>query len=298
MNHYDTLEVSPKASPAVLRAAYRSLMQRHHPDRHGGEPTATARAAAIAAAYEVLSDPIRRAAYDQTLLNDRSLPPAVSSASPVTPNRIREPVSPRIARSGWWWALPVGAALVGWAVSNWGPAPDPVDAWLALRQELSASGLSETRRKALLARKAELLRASPTLQGRAEHEARRDREQRTLDLLLTPLVVRGPSGTLTLPRIQVVLGSFDTPGLRTHLAQHRTDIVTAVHQALSAVDTGQEATGPSEALLKARIHQALERALGTQPQATYPDTWFESPGRYGVIDVLLPEVPRFVPRAG
>ncbi|MBB2484465.1 DnaJ domain-containing protein, partial [Mitsuaria sp. WAJ17] len=67
MNHYDTLEVSARASPEVLRAAYRSLIQRFHPDRRPDDPEAAARAAAITEAYDVLSDPVRRAAYDEWL---------------------------------------------------------------------------------------------------------------------------------------------------------------------------------------------------------------------------------------
>jgi curved DNA-binding protein CbpA len=56
-NHYDTLEVHPRASQEVIRAAYRSLMQRYHPDRNPGDVAAAARAASIAQAYDVLSDP-------------------------------------------------------------------------------------------------------------------------------------------------------------------------------------------------------------------------------------------------
>ncbi len=71
-NHYDVLEVSPKASAEVIRAAYKSLMQRHHPDKsaNGIEPTRLA--ASIAQAYEVLSDPQQRLVYDQTLLVQHS----------------------------------------------------------------------------------------------------------------------------------------------------------------------------------------------------------------------------------
>lgn len=68
MNHYDILEVSPKASAEVIRAAYKSLMQRNHPDRNADAVESTARAASIALAYDVLSDPERRCSYDETLL--------------------------------------------------------------------------------------------------------------------------------------------------------------------------------------------------------------------------------------
>lgn len=76
---YDVLEVSPKASPEVIRAAYKSLMQRHHPDKHHASAQA-GQAALISQAYEVLSDPQKRAAYDQTLR-----PVDATAAAPAAP---------------------------------------------------------------------------------------------------------------------------------------------------------------------------------------------------------------------
>ncbi|MDD2881025.1 MAG: J domain-containing protein [Rhodoferax sp.] len=66
-NLYDLLEVSPAASDLVVRAAYRSLTQANHPDKNSGNASASARQAAINHAYFVLSDPLRRQRYDQTL---------------------------------------------------------------------------------------------------------------------------------------------------------------------------------------------------------------------------------------
>ena len=67
MNYYELLEVSPNASPEVLKAAYKSLMQRYHPDRNPGNAEAAKRAALVVQAYEVLSDSGKRAAYDHEL---------------------------------------------------------------------------------------------------------------------------------------------------------------------------------------------------------------------------------------
>ncbi|MES2952390.1 MAG: J domain-containing protein [Pseudomonadota bacterium] len=67
VNLYELLEVSPMASPAVIKAAYRCLAQLNHPDRHAGTPAAVERQALINAAYAVLSKPDRRLRYDQRL---------------------------------------------------------------------------------------------------------------------------------------------------------------------------------------------------------------------------------------
>jgi molecular chaperone DnaJ len=59
---YEVLGVSPSASTAELRRAYRMLALQHHPDRAG--PQSASRFAQIAEAYRMLSDPTARTAYD------------------------------------------------------------------------------------------------------------------------------------------------------------------------------------------------------------------------------------------
>src|SRR4029079_9487189 len=59
---YEVLGVSPAATMAEVRRAYRLLALQHHPDRAG--PTSAHRFAEIAEAYRMLSDPTARTAYD------------------------------------------------------------------------------------------------------------------------------------------------------------------------------------------------------------------------------------------
>jgi len=60
-NYYDILQVSPSADPEVIQAVYRRLARKHHPDANGDAEMMKS----INAAYAVLSDPKRRAAYDK-----------------------------------------------------------------------------------------------------------------------------------------------------------------------------------------------------------------------------------------
>jgi len=59
---YEVLGVSPAATTAELRRAYRQLALQHHPDRAG--PQSAPLFAQIAEAYRMLSDPTARTAYD------------------------------------------------------------------------------------------------------------------------------------------------------------------------------------------------------------------------------------------
>jgi curved DNA-binding protein CbpA len=61
---YKTLQVDPEAEDEVIAAAYRRLARKYHPDVAGGAE-AVARMAAINAAWEVVGDPLRRAAFDR-----------------------------------------------------------------------------------------------------------------------------------------------------------------------------------------------------------------------------------------
>ena len=70
MNLYEILGVSPQAEEIVIRAAYRVLAQRYHPDKSSQpKEAAELRMRAIQEAYEVLSDPVCRVAYDASLSN-------------------------------------------------------------------------------------------------------------------------------------------------------------------------------------------------------------------------------------
>lgn len=65
-NHYDTLNVNPKATSAEIKQAYRRLAKRFHPDSKS-ETADPDKIIEVNAAYEVLSDPTRRRSYDQRL---------------------------------------------------------------------------------------------------------------------------------------------------------------------------------------------------------------------------------------
>lgn len=71
MNYYEILRVSPKASNAEVKSAYRKLARKLHPDKNNGDEQKALEFARIAKAYEVLGNPKQRADYDRVLLDEQ-----------------------------------------------------------------------------------------------------------------------------------------------------------------------------------------------------------------------------------
>jgi hypothetical protein len=71
VNYYDILKVSPQASKAEIKSAYRRLARKLHPDSHEGSEETALKFAAIAEAYEILGNSKERSAFDRRLLESQ-----------------------------------------------------------------------------------------------------------------------------------------------------------------------------------------------------------------------------------
>ncbi|MGV3742126.1 MAG: J domain-containing protein [Burkholderiaceae bacterium] len=84
--HYDNLKVARNAPPEVIRAAYKTLSQRFHPDRNADNEAATRIFQIISTAYEVLSDPVKRKEHDEWIARTEAEAAPESMEAPRAPH--------------------------------------------------------------------------------------------------------------------------------------------------------------------------------------------------------------------
>jgi curved DNA-binding protein CbpA len=90
VNYYVVLGIPTDADNLVIRSAFRSLARRYHPD--AGEESSPDMFRLVVEAYETLSDPIRRKAYDLSI-RPNALP------ARIVPEPITAPIVPRVSWS-------------------------------------------------------------------------------------------------------------------------------------------------------------------------------------------------------
>jgi len=143
---YQLLGVPREASGEEIAQAWRRRARAEHPDSHPGDTAAPGRFRALAEAYQVLSDPVRRAGYDRGLGAGRAAPgiPAPGTRVPVRYPGGPTGADPRVRAAG----PPLRAGPV--RVDRPQPAPaaadaDEPDVSLAVLVDLSLRYLARER---------------------------------------------------------------------------------------------------------------------------------------------------------
>ncbi len=87
--HYQTLQISAKATADEIKQSYRQLAKKFHPDVNGGKANSE-RIVKINAAYEILSDERKRREYDYLLQPAVAIPrqQTTPSATPRSPRTV------------------------------------------------------------------------------------------------------------------------------------------------------------------------------------------------------------------
>jgi hypothetical protein len=151
--HYDNLKVARNAPPEIIRAAYKTLSQKYHPDRNPSSAEATRIMAIINAAYDTLSDPYKRREHDQWIAQQEMMAeqaesrqaaggrPMAQSAQAVPPSYSSgRAILARIFRHPIFYGFLI-LALIGWAtdkqdIPRSGPKPY---SWAATRPDAPVS---------------------------------------------------------------------------------------------------------------------------------------------------------------
>lgn len=103
-NFYEILGITPKAEATEIKSAFRKLAMQYHPDKNP-DPDAHKQFIAIHAAYETLSDPIKRRVYDLRRQTGNIIRKTYSSRQQTS----TEKVAPEEMRRRYW-ASPAGQA--------------------------------------------------------------------------------------------------------------------------------------------------------------------------------------------
>lgn len=141
--HYDNLKVARDAPPEIVKAAYRTLSQKYHPDRNPDNSEAARIMTLINASYSVLIDPKRRREHDEWVAQQEVLnaaqgdaphpqPAPPSAKNKHTPDRVAPGLASRARRvevhiAAHWrgYLLLVCAIFIAYSTYNDKTAPPP-----------------------------------------------------------------------------------------------------------------------------------------------------------------------------
>jgi flagellar basal body-associated protein FliL len=298
MNYYDILEVSPRASNEVIRAAYKSLIQRYHPDKNPGDTAAANRATQVVQAYEVLSDGDKRAAYDLQCNSPIHAPIETYRAthhSLKQTDKSNKSNKPKKSNYGYVWIIITvimlsGGGFLVFSKKSLSPTTELTEARLLIEKGDS----SEAQKQTAFKRAEDILSQHPEIRQAEAAQAAQALASRTVELWNSGFTVQlraldGTAHALTLPVLQVRVGTFDAGKVLAHVETQKQFIREQLATRLAQAKYEALTSAGGERYLNTVVLDALDEILGTHRLEDYPTSTSESPGRYGPITVLLPE---------
>lgn len=282
MNYYELLEVSPHASKEVLRAAYKSLLQRHHPDKHQADSAMASRAALIVQAYNVLSDADQRAAYDLQLQQATVRPPPPTGYATPHIHRTHRAPAPASTSNWYLWLLATVILASGALIWSLSSQKKPVPPVAATAPAKAAPVLPDTSTS-----------ADPGNASPAAPEIRKlSLLSAELRVALAPTV---PSANttdssqhiLSIPAVTVEIGSIESGKFASLLTEHQDALVQKLTDKLAYVPQADLRIG-GDKFLGRFIADALRDITGTRGLDDKADADNPDRKRYGVVAVSLP----------
>ena len=100
-NHYVTLGLSNDATTEEIKAAFKRLAVKYHPDKNAGDANAEEQFKAVNEAYQVLSNPYEKARYDLKLQYGEPVAPPVYEYRPPSNGRRNYAEAPVDYKQNW-----------------------------------------------------------------------------------------------------------------------------------------------------------------------------------------------------
>ena len=273
MNYYEILEVSPNASQEVIRAAYKSLMQRYHPDRNPEDVAIAKRALLVGQAYAVLSDPTKRAAYDNEL--NRQTTKSQNDVE-VSGQFAQQPAANSNLHSGRF-VFTEAAFWVGAVIALIAAISSSIDSDKA--NKLASEHEAEFERKQnsdiMLAAKIKKDDEAGTIQNFAENL--------TVQLKPTQSDSDNHRHYLTIPKLGVIVGNVEQKRIMQYLADNKNFIKQNLIKELAASDYRELMKLDGEQYLSRTIAESMNNTIGIGFTITMYVGDFE-----GVKEILLP----------
>lgn len=276
-SHYDALEVSRNASPEVIKAAYKSLMQRYHPDRNPEDAQAAERSIRVSQAYEILSDAGKRAAYDLVLQDQRSVVQDGIALRASHLSRVGVGKESAPASNGWlgpiFILIVVALGYVSFNHIRNSLHAAPASGALLLVGEIP-TGQTDSAGMAVPVS----ARTMPALYGDIKVELEHGSTEQPG--LTSPVYV------LTIPSIDVSVGAFDSERFISFMESNKAYIELKLIERLAEAEPGQLRGVNGEQYLKRYLLEALADIADTPLS---PDASLRGENRYGIESISLPE---------
>lgn len=250
MSLYETLGVSADARPETIRAAYKRLMQRYHPDKNVGDAIAARKAQQIAQAFQILSDPVLRARYD-------------TQGAAGYPGLIQDLKFrfPRMTRAAKLKAAVFGSCLAV-LVTSGVLYTRYQDRQRAAQQQLQRAVALQLKREE--ERKRQERETQEQFKTAAQAEAQ-DKARRTISVFEAHrfVALKEPGGVqgLILPPIDVVVGKDSSDRTGRNIASGRAVLRRAVLKELAELRARDLKTSSAESAVTASILKAMNGAV-------------------------------------
>lgn len=296
LTFYEILEVSPNASQAIIRSAYKILIQRYHPDKNSGSLDMEQKTILIGKAFEVLSDPEARKAYDQYLEQQRSNAigeqkphPDVGEGAvsvPVSSSTLNQPASPTGITPTFLIALIVGgvAALFFLVILTNSPSSQRM-----LTQDESAPQTMQVQTKTN-----DMVWAN----AEAERKEAESMAARTIPKLAVGITVKMPPSKdgynhcseisicthyINIPTLGVIVHQIDAERITQHILKNRALIVEGIEAKLGRTQYTELTRVDGEETLKRIIRLQINETI-----VGFHNLTVNALLQKGVEEVLLP----------